>query len=76
MGKRCEVAGDTLDDFITNKDSFTHGSLLDTIKERGGIFRIAPAMTVKMYLSELVDSGVLLYRPRDQVYTVLSKTYL
>lgn len=60
-------------DFIEQKDGFTLSELQAEIRRQGGAMRVAPSITIKEYLSEFEEAGILGYVPKDGRYLVTVK---
>lgn len=54
--------------FITEEKEFSLKKLLDAIKQNGGVFRISPTITIKMYLNSLENEGIIKYESDKKLY--------
>lgn len=60
-------------DFIEQKDGFSLSELQAEIMKQGGAMRVAPSITIKDYLSEFEEAGILGYVPKDGKYLATVK---
>jgi hypothetical protein len=67
-----KIALDTINNFIAVKPNFTFSQLLNEIKNKGGIFRVAPGYSVRDYVQELVDAKVIEYDFIQDRFNVVS----
>ena len=63
-----DIARKVIDKRINKGKEFSLNEVQDEILNRGGILRVAPAVTVQDYLKNLEEKAVLKYNPYDNNY--------
>ncbi len=54
-----DIAAKTVEDFIEKGEPFSILELKTAIDQAGGVFRVAPGCTIKDYLDEFIDKGII-----------------
>ena len=70
MCKEHQVALKVINSYIDAGTSFTFDQITKEIIDRGGILRVSIGITIKMYLKNLKEIGLLVYDVQDEKYTI------
>jgi len=74
MCKKYKIAKDIVDNYINSKESFTYPDLKNEIKKKSGGMKVAAAVTIQDYLSNIESENLLKYIPKDQRYVRVKTT--
>ena len=76
MCKENQIALTVINSLIDSGESFTYDHVIDEILTQGGILRISIGITIRMYLRNLNEIGLLAFDPVSEQYSIIQNALL
>lgn len=65
-----KISFQVINEHIDSNKSFTYDEITNEILKRDGVLRVAIGVTIRMYLKNLCEIGLLTFKPLENKYNV------